>query len=144
MKQATEMEDIIILNEELSEIIYQIEKLSGSKRHLDNQINYSTVTIYMREYFRSTITTKTEKTLGERISESFGDTLYEMKIFFEDFVVFLIGASPVLLILAVIVVVIVLLIKRGDKKRMAKYAAKKAAEEAAKKETETKEENKTE
>ncbi|MBR3842455.1 MAG: DUF4349 domain-containing protein [Christensenellaceae bacterium] len=144
LKQATEMEDIIILNEELSEIIYQIEKLSGSKRHLDNQINYSTVTIYIREYFRSTITTKTEKTLGERISESFGDTLYEMKIFFEDFVVFLIGASPVLLILAVIVVVIVLLIKRGDKKRMAKYAAKKAAEEAAKKETETKEENKTE
>ena len=132
LKQATEMEDIIILNEELSEVIYQIEKLSGSKRHLDNQINYSTVTIHIREHFRATVTTKTEKTLGERISESFGDTLYEMKIFFEDFAVFMIGGSPVLLILAVIVILIVVLVKKGDKKRMAKLAAKKAAEETKK------------
>lgn len=134
LSSATDMEDIIILNEELSDVIYEIESLSGDKRLLDNKIKYSTITISIRETVKITLTTQKEKTLGERIGESFEDTIIGMVDFFEFMLVLLIGLSPVIIIIAIIVVIVIKARKASKKKKEAKLAeeaAKKALAEAA-------------
>lgn len=81
-------------------------------------MDFSTVTIYINEVQKMT-ETKAE-TLPQRISAAFSDSLYELKVFAGDFVVFLIGRSPILLIWAVVIVVLVILIRKLWKHRRSK------------------------
>ncbi|MGI6336289.1 MAG: DUF4349 domain-containing protein [Eubacteriales bacterium] len=134
LNEAKKMEDIIALENALSETIYEIESYTSTLKRLDNQISYCTVTLYLREVYKATVVQETPKTLGQRISQKFESTVAGLSDFGEDLLVFIIGASPVLLILAAIVVVIVLIIRRTSRRNRAKYlefVQRKEAEKAA-------------
>ena len=132
LKKAEEMEDIISLNQELSDITYQIENLKGSKRYLDNRIAYSTVTVSIAEVFKATIGMPEEESLGSRISDEFNENLVGVKTFFEDLAVTFIGASPVIIIILVIGAVIFVIVRAVRKKRALRAPKEKEtkAEEA--------------
>lgn len=117
LEQAEDMEDIIVLESELSDTIYEMESLTGSLRRLDDQISYSTINVYIDEVRETTEPVALPKTLGERISQQFRNTINGLVDFGENFIVWLVGASPVLLILAVIAVIVLLIVKRGAAKR---------------------------
>ena len=46
------MEDIITIESAISETEYEIERLSGTKRHYDALVDYATVTLELREVYR--------------------------------------------------------------------------------------------
>ncbi|MCH5353914.1 MAG: DUF4349 domain-containing protein [Acutalibacter sp.] len=117
MERATEMSDIIELENEMSQILYELDVLKGSKRHIDNRIEYSTVRIELREVVKAEAVTASEGNLGSRAGDAFLNTLQGMGVFFEDLFVFLVGALPVLIILGVLAVVILFLVRRSAKKR---------------------------
>lgn len=117
LEQAEDMESIITLESALSDTIYEIESITGSLRRLDDQISYSTIQVSINEVRETTEPVALPKTLGERISQQFQSTINGLVDFGEDFIVWFIGALPVLVILAVIAVVIVLIVKRGAGKR---------------------------
>lgn len=102
LKAATKMEDIIELEQEMSQILYELDALKGDKRHMDNQVAFSTVTVYLYETVKSAELPVANEDLGGRIGEAFSATLKGMGTFFEGLLVFLIAALPVLLVLAVI------------------------------------------
>ena len=129
LDQAEDMEDIITLESALSDTVFEIERITGSLRRLDDQISYSTIQVYLQEVRTVTETVTVPKTLGERISQEFQSTLSGLKEFGEDFIVWFIGALPVLLILAVVIIVVVLIVKRGAPRR-AEKRARRAAENA--------------
>ena len=131
LEQAEDMEDIITLESALSDTIYEIERNTGSLRRLDDQIAYSTISVYLEEVREVTEPVAMPKTLGERISQQFSRTINNVKTGGEDFIVWFIGALPVLLILAILVVVLVLIIRRGAKKRAAKRAQQAALQAEA-------------
>ena len=117
LEQAEDMESIISLESALSDTIYEIESITASLRRLDDQISYSTINVYINEVRETTESVTLPRTLGERISQQFQSTINGLADFGENFVVWIVGASPVLLILAVIIVAIVIVYKRGAAKR---------------------------
>lgn len=117
LKQATELKYILELENELSNTVYQIESYQSSLTKLDNQISYSTVSISLREVARETTVTEVPKTLGDRIAQQFTRTVEATRIFFEDLLVSIVGASPVLLFLLIVLVVLLISLRAGAKKR---------------------------
>ncbi len=132
LDKATKMTDIIELETALSDTIYQIESYTSSLKKLDNQVSYSTVTINLAEVYKATPVQETPKTLGERIAQKFASTIKDLSAFGEDLLVFVIGASPVLIILAGIAVAIVFLSRassRRSHRRQAEYMERRKTEQ---------------
>lgn len=115
LEQATILEDIITLESRLSDVHYQLDAYSSTLRKYDNLVDFSTVNISISEVQKMT-ETKAE-TLGERISAGFSDSIYELKVFGEDLIVFLIARSPILLIWAIVILLVVLIIRKLRKNR---------------------------
>lgn len=123
MKQATELDAIIMLHSSLSDVRYQIESLQGTLRRLDNQIAYSTITLYVQEVSEPTRVREMPKTLGERISDRFLETWNGIVSFLKDFVVFFAGNIIVIALWVIIITAAVLIIKRLCKKGKKKTSA---------------------
>lgn len=117
LEQAENMENIIALESELSNTIYEIESITGSLNRLNDRIAYSTINVYLDEVRETTESVSLPKTLGERISQQFQNTINGIENFGENFIVWVVGASPVLLILAVVAAVILIIVKRGAGRR---------------------------
>jgi hypothetical protein len=107
------------LESEIARVTLEIEELTSELRRWDNLVDYATVTIYLDEL--SPIEGPAdEATVGERITKGFTSTLTGVGVFFQNLFVFLISASPVLVILGAIITVVLLLVRRRNKKKAAK------------------------
>jgi len=115
------MSDIIELETALSDTIYEIERYTSNLRGLQDKVSYSTVNLTLREVVEVRDLPATPKTLGEKIAARFSDTLEGLGDFGEELLIFVIGASPVLVLLAAIAVVIVLIVKKVAKKNRDDY-----------------------
>ena len=123
MERATEMNDIIQLENEMSQILYELDVLKGSKRHFDNRIEYSTVRIELIEVVKAEAVSVSEGNLGSRAGNAFLNTLQAMGVFFEDLFVLLVGSLPVLIIVAIVVFVILFFVRRSTKKHKNNWPA---------------------
>jgi hypothetical protein len=117
LKQAATMEDIIELEQALSNVSYEIQSLEMNLRDYDSLIDFSTVTIYLTEVNVIDKVTPGKKTLGERISSSFYSVLNGLADFGEWLLVFLSGAWMILVPLGVVTWLIVRRVKRNRHKR---------------------------
>jgi hypothetical protein len=117
--QTDNLADIIQLESEIARVTLEIEQMTSELRRWDNLVAYATVKIYIDEL--SPIEGPAdEATVGERISKGFTSTLTGVGVFFQNLFVFLISASPVLIIIGAIITVVLLLVKRRNKKKAAK------------------------
>lgn len=114
MEKAETVEDIITIEQRLSEIRYQIQYYGSVLRNYDNLVEYSTVTLSISEVKR--ITTVEEETVGKRITSGLSENLYNIKEGFIDFFVDFTVALPYLLIWAVIITIVVLIVVKVIKK----------------------------
>ena len=124
LKKAEDIEAIVALEQRLSDVRYQIESYQSQLRVLDNQIEYTTVSVSIEQV---TVFKPVTQTPGERIREGFAETVNDVKESCVDLAVWLIVKSPVLIIVAVIVAIIVLVIRSIVKKELKKKEARKAA-----------------
>jgi hypothetical protein len=115
-----ELKYILQLENELGNVRYEIESLTGTLRRYDDLISYSTVTVYLQEVREYTATPAKPESLGERISITFSSTLRKVISFGEDFLVWLVGRSPLLIPLAAIVA-FVIFVARGISRRRRKH-----------------------
>lgn len=125
LRSAERMEDIIALEKEMSEILSELDELKGMRRHLDHQVAYSTLTIEIREVVRSSGVATSKEGVGSRMGEAFNGTLRAIGVFFENAAVFLVGASPLLLMLAVIAVIVLVCVRAGKKRRAKRAESQK-------------------
>lgn len=125
LRSAERMEDIIALEQEMSEILSELDELKGTRRHLDHQVAYSTLTIEIREVVRSSGVATSKEGVGSRMGEAFNGTLRAIGVFFENAAVFLVGASPLLLMLAVIAVIVLVCVRAGKKRRAKRAESQK-------------------
>ena len=124
--QAEKIEDLIVLEDKLSEVRYEIESIEGSLRSYDRQIAYSTVTMTITEVRGYHDASPVTRTFGERLSDAFGTGWDNFVEGLENFAVGMAEAIIPLALLAVIVVVIIVIVKKHKKKK--KAAAAKTAE----------------
>ncbi len=112
---ASDMQDIITLENEISSTQYQIDSLTGTLNHYDSQISYSTVSIDLREVYKVN-EENAPLTFGQHITKAFNEGLAGFGNFLEGLLIFLAGNWIWLLIVAAVIVVVILLIVRGRRK----------------------------
>ncbi len=119
MEKADTVADLIEIESQLSETIYQIESYTARKNTYDNLVAYSTVTITLEEV---AVVTRQAETFWDRLLATIGDSLRN----FTDFLETLLLSVIYLLPFAAVLTVLALLTVRVLRKRKAKKAAKKA------------------
>lgn len=130
LENAESMEEIIALQERLSQVRYEIESIESSLRTLKNLIAYSTVNIDVREV--TTISAAKEQTAWEQISTGFMNNVIHIRDAMLNFGIGFIIALPILLVISAIILFFVLLIrflvKRHDKKTLRKKVEREGAQ----------------
>lgn len=115
LEKADTLEAVIALESRLSEIRYQLESYESQLKLYDNQVAYSTVSLYVSEV--KTFTPAAPDSVGTRMQKGFQRSVNELKDSGINFCVWIVSNSPILL-LWIIVIVIVLLIIRKFRKRL--------------------------
>lgn len=117
MAKATKLEDVITLEGRITEVRYEIERIENTLKNYDSLVAYSRITINLYEVTERNETKPVPRTLGDRISGSFIQSLEDAKNGLEDFLVWLAGAWIDLLLLVLLGVVILLVIRKRVKAR---------------------------
>lgn len=122
LQRAESINDIIVLEERLSDVRYQLESMESQLRTLDNQVDYSTVYLDINEV--QELTPVVEQTPVERIGEGFVESLQDIGDGAVDFAVWFVVNIPYFVVWAVIIIVIVVIVRACCKKRKAKKMLK--------------------
>lgn len=125
LENADNMEDILTIEERLSEVRYSLESMESQLRVMDNQVDYSTVYIDITEVKELTVVDP--ETDGERMVRRFKENIYDIGRGFKEFGIGFVIALPYLVVWAVIILIIVLIvrgiIKHNKKKEMKRRMA---------------------
>lgn len=132
LSNAEDLDTIIILQNELTSVRYEIESYESQLRTLGDLVSYSTITININEVLEETPTVVIEelrdKPFKEKLSEAFSESVEDLKIDFMDNLVVFMSMLPGIIIFviiaAIITVTIVVIVKSA--KRKAKNTAKNA------------------
>ncbi len=122
MEKAESVEDLITIEDKLADVRYQLESMESQLRTYDNQIDYSTVYLDIREVSR---TTAKPQTTIERMISGFGDSLYGVGIGIRDFFVGIVIYLPYIIVWAVIICLVIFIIRKvlklkkgGERKKL--------------------------
>ena len=116
MELAESVEDVITIEEHLTEIRYKIESLQTSLNNWDRRVSYSTVYLEVQEVHEYTPEELVNPSFGEELAAALKNGLRNAGQFLKDLLVFLVEVLPVLVILVPIVWFLVWLIRRIVKK----------------------------
>lgn len=108
LDQAEDLETIIALESRLTEVRYQLESYESQLRSMDNQVEYSTVYLYISEVER--LTPQVEKSAWDRMSTGFAESVYNVGKSLQNMAINFVISIPYLFVIAVFIVVIVLVI----------------------------------
>ena len=106
------VEDTINVQNRLAQLRAELEALRAQKKSYDLEISYSEVSIVIGEVDR---VKKVSTSFGSQVSEKFSESIYNIGRFFRELGVFILGASPYLLIAAAVIAVVVVIIKKKRK-----------------------------
>ena len=117
LTEAENMEDIITIESAISETEETIDRLSGTLRHYDALVSYSTVSIYLREVRVLTETSEITETFGQRFVSAFRSGLSDFGEFLGDIVIALAYGWLWLVLIAGAVVAILLATRKKRRER---------------------------
>ncbi len=118
LEQAETLDEIIQLEDRVSQVRYEIDSLTGRLKAYDSEVAYSTVTLSLRDVTEYS----SGSSFGSRLGQAFIDGWSSFVGFLQEALIILVGALPFLLLVGVVTVVIVLLIKHSSKKQREKFA----------------------
>lgn len=118
LEKAESIEDIIVLEERLSNVRYQLESMVSQLRTFDNKIDYSTVNLNIEEV--QVLTPAGEEDTWGRITGGFTSSLKNIGNGIKESAIWFLAKSPYLIIWAVIIIAIIIIIRRIIKKSNAK------------------------
>lgn len=111
LAEATEVSDLIEIESSIADTQYMIDSYQGRLKGLDDEVDYSTVSVYVQE---TRVAETKEASFLERIGAGISDSLEIGVEFLGDLVVFLLSALP--WIAAVVVIVVIVKVIRKKKK----------------------------
>ena len=112
MKQATEMTDIIELENAISDCQYEIDCLTSTMNRYDSLIGYSTVNIELEQVERLGSAITEEETFWTRLANNFKEGLEDFAFGVEDLVIWIAYNIVGIIIFIVIIIVLVKLWKK--------------------------------
>lgn len=94
--KADTVEDLLAIESEIAETQYQLDSLQSSLLYIDRQVDYATVSVNLLEQTAGDTAAAEDLTIGERLLNGLKASLNWLGGFFENMLVFLIAAAPVL------------------------------------------------
>lgn len=117
LETADTLDNILLLESELSDVRYEIESLSGTLRKYDSLVSYSTVNIYIEEVIEPVSLKSVPKTFSEKAVQALENGLDNFVGFWQNTALFLLYNLPAVIILAVIISAILIFIRRKFKRK---------------------------
>lgn len=94
LEQAVNIEDIIKLEESLNDVMYEKEALINEIKSMDEQVDYSTVSLSILEVDRYSTSDAPDTSIGQKIAEAFKSSLYVFKLVVEKLLIAAIYILP--------------------------------------------------
>lgn len=128
LSQAKDLDTIIVLQERLTTVRYQIESAESTLRVLENQVSFSTLSLRIKEVMEVKPQEEPHiETYGEKVVKTFKNSLKAIGEFFQGLFLVLVALSPVVVPLIIITAVALIIVFSTLKKKRARRAAMKAA-----------------
>lgn len=121
MAQAENMSDLLEIEARLTDVRYELEKMTSQLRQYDNLVDFATVHLSIDEV--QVLTPVEEETMWQRISGGFVESLKGVGNFLKELVIWFLAKLPYLVLVAGVVLVLVLIIKKSQKKKPKKQSA---------------------
>ncbi len=128
LEKAETVQEIIDLEERLSEVRYQLESMEARLRTMDNQVDYATVNLNLSEVRE--LTPVEEPTVWEQLAEGFMDSVGNIGDGILNFCIWFAVNSPYLAFWALIIALLVFFIRRSYRRSRKKLLAKAAKADA--------------
>lgn len=109
MDNAKSVEDIMAIETRLTDVRYQLESIERQLRSYDNQIDYSTVYINLRE--TRNFTPQESATVSERISKGFSESMENVAEGCVNFAIFFVTHIPQIIVFIIVAIIIILMIR---------------------------------
>lgn len=110
IKEANDIDTLIILEQRLTEVRYEIESYESRLRTIDNKVDYSTVYMNVSEVRKYTPVVTEKQSFGERVATGFMESLIDVGEGIVNFVAELIIASPYLIVILIMFAIFGLII----------------------------------
>ena len=125
LDKAESLEDVILLQNRISEVNYELDSYKSQIRKYDDLISYCTIYIHVNEVLRETVPNERTLTFGERIVTGLRENVLDIGEGFADFAVWFVTSLPYILIWAVVIVAIIFIVRaiiRSHRKNKEKKA----------------------
>ena len=116
MKQCENMEDMITIQNAITDAQYEIDYYSGTLRQYDNLVGFSTVSLYIQEVSEVDPSDPTPIGFGQRLGQAFKRGIANTKYFFQDLLIGFADHFVGWIVFIAIVVVLIFVIKRAVKR----------------------------
>jgi hypothetical protein len=115
--EATNVSDVLAIQQQLSDVEYQIQSYTSIKKNYDSQIAQSTLSISISEVQSYT---STHPDFWKTFAESFGSSFHGFISFLQNVLIFLVYLIPYALILAAVILIVRWRRRVKDKKNQLK------------------------
>jgi hypothetical protein len=115
LKKSGSLKDVFEIEQQLSNIRYQIESLTGNLKKWDNLVEFSSLTLNINEVEEIKAVDKAPKGFGEKLGYNFKQSIISLGGLLKSFVLLLASALPYLVILSGIAFVGLKVYKRVNK-----------------------------
>jgi hypothetical protein len=117
LSDVNDVESMIAIESRLSDVRYELESLTSRLRDWDNQVNYSSVSLYIREVKQLSDQLQPSAGYAQELKSGFVATLRGIGAFFMEVFKFVVITLPALVLLAIVAVVALILVKRARARR---------------------------
>ena len=108
--------DMLTIEERLADVRYHIESITTTLRNWQSLVDYSTLTLQIKEVEKLTEFTPIQQSYWEQISDGLKSTTKSVGEFFSNVFKWLAINLPIIIVLAVIAVIIVIIVKLSTRK----------------------------
>jgi len=115
LEKAESLEDILKIEERLSDVRYELTSFASRLRVMDNQVTYATVHLSVNEV--EELTPVEEPTVWQRISRGFTGSLEDVTDGAVNVFVWVISESPVLLVWAAVIFVVFITVRKISRRK---------------------------
>lgn len=121
--KAENMSDLLEIESRLTDVRYELENYTSRLRVYDNQVDFATIYLDLEEV--QEYTPVAERTVWQRITEGFADSLEGLWEDLTDLFVWVIVSLPYLVVWAVVIVAVIVLVRKLRKGKPVKSFKRK-------------------
>ena len=119
LAKADTVSDMIIIEQRLAEVRYSIESFESMLTNWQNQVDYSTLTLNIREVEKFQETTPIIRSYWQQLGDGIKTSTKRVGEFFKDLFKWIVVNLPIIIVVVVIAVIVLLLIRRSARRKKA-------------------------